>query len=220
MSLNKHFHNVFCINLPRRTDRYAQALAEFKKHGIYVEFVNGVDGRQLSNEKLLQYKSADDTQVSRGDIGCTLSHFKVLELAKKKGLLNYCVFEDDVELADNFNERIKEIMPYVPDDYDMLYFGGNHNLPVIKVNEHIARMQRTFTTHAMVIKHTVYDALAEIWSKNEKVDVGISSLHSKFNCYVVTPHIAFQRESYSDILEREQKAKHLHKDGESNLKFT
>ena len=54
-------------------------------------------------------------------------------------------------------------------------------------------------------KHPLY------YEDNEKVDVAIASLHSKFNSYVCRPHIAFQRASYSDILEKHADYVHLRK---------
>ena len=38
-------------------------------------------------EILLKYPSSDGTQVSRGDLGCTLSHLKVVQLAKERGVI-------------------------------------------------------------------------------------------------------------------------------------
>lgn len=207
--IENFFDKIYCINLARRKDRFFQAQTEFAKHNIDAEFVEGIDGRLLNIPAMT---SNDGALVSKGDIGCTLSHLKVTKLAKEKGLKGYLVFEDDVELADNFNEKLKESLPHVPENWDMIYFGGNHCQKPIKVNDFVSKMIETFTTHAMIIKPTVYDALIELWGKeNEKVDVAISFLHKKYNCYVLTPHIAFQRASYSDILQVHTDYQHLRK---------
>ncbi len=207
--MNNYFDNIFCINLDRRTDRRAQAEAEFKKHGITVEFVSGVDGLTLDVKPMI---SADAELVSRGDLGCTLSHLKVVKLAKERGYENYFVFEDDVELSEDFNEIIGRRMSQVPIDWDMIYLGGNHDQPLIPINDAVSKMTRTFTTHAMGIYKSAYDAMIEVWGKeNDKVDIGLSSLHSKMNCYVFRPHLAFQRAGFSDILEKYDDYQHLRK---------
>lgn len=205
--LEGFFEDIFCINLARRMDRYIQATAEFEKHNLEVKFIEGIDGKTLPVRYIL---SKDGMQVSRGDLGCTLSHLKVTKLAKERKLKSYLVFEDDVELDPNFNELLLKYLEYIPSDWDMIYFGGNHNKPLVKINEHISKMTQTFTTHAMIVKDTVYDKMIEMWSKeNEKVDVALSELHRDNNCYVFTPHIAFQRPSFSDILNIETDYKHL-----------
>ncbi len=207
--VNRYFDKVYCINLERRTDRLAEVTAEFKKHNIRAEFITGVDGKLLDIPHMI---SLDQQVVSRGDIGCTMSHLKVVELAKLRKHKNYFVFEDDAELDEDFNTLFYRHMSYVPDDWDMIYMGGNHNGDLIPVNQYVSKMTRTFTTHAFAAKETIYDAMIEVLGrKNDKVDICIASLHSRFNCYVFRPHIAFQRSSYSDILEKDTDYVHLRK---------
>lgn len=206
--LNKYFEHVFCVNLERRPDRLEEAKNEFKAHNIKVEFVNGVDGKLLEIPHLI---SQDQQVVSRGDIGCTMSHLKVAQLAKERGYKNYFVFEDDAVLSLAFSVLLENFMPNVPDDWDMIYLGGNHNGDLIPVNVCCSKMTRTFTTHAFAVREKAYDAVIDVLGKkNDKVDICISSLHSKLNCYVIRPHIAFQRPSFSDILERDTDYVHLY----------
>lgn len=205
--LHDYFPHIFCINLPRRTDRLVQAKEEFAKHGIVVEFVEAVDGMELD---MPNCTSSDGTPVSRGDLGCTLSHLKVAQIAKCRQLPSYFVFEDDVELHPDFNKLLPLYLGYFPHDWDMLYLGGSHNQPVIPIDEFLAKMTLTYTTHAMAIAASMYNPLIEIWGrKNEKVDIGIASLHRNNNCYTCTPPLAWQRPSYSDILERDTNYEHL-----------
>lgn len=201
------FSKVFCINLERRPDRLAQAKSEFEKHGFLdqVEFIKAVDGEKLDipNVKTL------DNGNSRPETGCILSHLKVIHSAQSKGLDNYLIFEDDVELLDNFGPLLSEFIKQVPQDWDFLYFGGNHQGGFAHISENVARIYKTYTTHAFAVNHTVFneveDALVRA-STNEggKTDVSISLLHKKFNSYVFRPHLAFQRSGYSDITQREE----------------
>ncbi len=207
--LNKYFDNIFCINLDRRVDRKADAEAEFKKFGIEVEFVSGIDGKTIDIPTII---SRDSTIVSRGDLGCTLSHLKVARIAKAKGLRNYLVFEDDVELHNDFNTVFEEYFLQVPQDWQMLYFGGNHDKPITEINAHVSKMERTFTTHAFAAKSSIYDEMIKVLgAEDDKVDICISSLHSQFPCYVFRPHLAFQRAGFSDILEKHDDYQHLRK---------
>lgn len=205
--MNSYFDAIFCINLKRRTDRLRQAKEEFLKHNINIEFIDGIDGR---NMKIKDMISQDGSIVSRGDIGCTLTHLKIAKLAKERQLSNYFVFEDDIELIENFNELFQLYYMQIPNDWDFIYLGGNHAGPLIQVMPNVSRMTYSYTTHAYAAKNTIYDAIiTELGKENEKVDIGMASLHSKYNTYVTRPHLAFQRASFSDILNKDTDYKHL-----------
>ena len=207
--LNKFFDAIFCLNLERRPDRKLQAEAEFKKHNINVEFVTGIDGKLLPDPEAI---SKDQLPVSPGDIGCTLSHLKIVQLAKERGLKQILILEDDVEFAENFNTVFPDYFSQVPEDWDFLYFGGNHSsggLQLLSNDSNVARIFYTYTTHAYAIRESVFDAMIEVLQQKEKVDINIGSLHSKFNSYCFRPHLAFQRESFSDILDKPTNYVHL-----------
>lgn len=206
--INQYFEHVFCINLKRRTDRRAEAEAEFNKFGIKVEFIDGVDGMFLDD---FEVNSLHEGKVRKGDLGCTLSHLNVVKTAKERGYKNYFVFEDDAVFSDDFNTAFPIMYNQLPEDWQMVYLGGNHDGGFTHVNTHVAKIQRTFTTHAFGAKSEIYDELINVLEKVEKVDVTISSLHSKLNCYVFRPHIAFQRAGFSDILNRFEDYQHLRK---------
>ncbi len=207
--LNKYFDAIFCLNLERRPDRKIQAEAEFAKHNIQVEFITGIDGKTLPDP---QATSQDTLPVSNGDMGCTLSHLKIVQLAKERGLKQILILEDDVEFAENFNAIFPDYFSQVPDDWDFLYFGGNHSkggLQLLSNDSNIAKIFYTYTTHAYAIRESVYDAMIDVLQQKEKVDINIGSLHSKFHSYCFRPHIAFQRESFSDILDKNTNYVHL-----------
>lgn len=205
--INETFDGVFCINLMRRPDRRAQAEAEFAKHGIYVEWVPGVDGKELNIPPMT---SSDGLPVRPGDIGCVRSHLKTVKLAKINELENYCIFEDDVVFHNNFNELFPVFISQLPNDWGIAYLGGSHNGTKHFVSNNIVKAHDIFTTHAVAFKHTVYDALIEVWEKqNEKVDLALATLQTKFNTYAFEPFLVGQRASYSDILEKETYYKHL-----------
>ncbi len=210
--IHRYFDHIFCINLERRPDRKKQAQDEFLKHGIInVIFVNGVDGNDLQQPVVM---SKDGSIPSTGDIGCSLSHLKVAKFAKERGINRYFVLEDDVQFSEKFNlGYLESFMLKVPADCDLLYLGGNHNGGFEMVNDKIAKIFETFTTHSYgVINDKSRDAIIEVLSgADEKVDVALASLHRRLNCYVTRPHLAYQRDGFSDILGRETSYPHLKK---------
>lgn len=208
MEFNKYFDTIFCINLKRRLDRRKQAELEFIKHGFdHVQWIPGVDGRELSIPRTI---SSDGLPVSAGDIGCVLSHLKAVKVAKLNDLNNYLVIEDDCQFVNNFNELFSAYIQQVPNDWEILYLGHSINGTKHFVHNNVVKATNIFTTHAVAFKHTVYDSLIEIWEKqNEKVDIALATLQSKYNTYAFEPFLIGQRPSYSDILERPTDYKHL-----------
>lgn len=64
-----------------------------------------------------------------GAWGCYQSHVRAIERALNDGLLNLMVFEDDALLGDRLVDRTLDFLEIIPDDWDMLYLGGNHRGP-------------------------------------------------------------------------------------------
>lgn len=206
------FEQIFCIYLKgtaQRDQQFAQAQMEFAKIGILhnVEFVEGVDGKALN----LGGQKASDGQISSpGDIGCVLSHLKVVRMAQERLLRNYLVFEVDVEFDEDFAYKFNERILELPRDYHMIYFGGNHDEPVTRVSKHIVRCNKTFTTHAVGVHASAYSDLINVLSEEgDKVDLYFSSLHKIKNCYCFYPHLCFQRQGNSEILDKEVDYMHL-----------
>ncbi len=203
--LNNYFPRIFVINLLRRGDRKIEFLRHSHKYVKASTFVSAIDGRDITfeNPNNLDHFSA-------GDVGCVLSHLKTVSLAKNLEIPFYLVLEDDVKFHDSFG-AFPEFWKEVPEDWDLVYFGANHNgTNPPQVMDKIVKVNGSFTTHAMVVKSTMYDALIELWSKPvAQVDVLLSSLHSKFNCYCFTPNLVGQMPGFSDILNKEVNYDHF-----------
>ena len=191
MVVTDYFNGTYCINLLSRMDKWEECLKEFDKHGLCVEWYKGVDG------KILDY----DGPIKKGHIGCVLSHKDIIENAREAGLESVLIFEDDVAFDDDLNDKFNEWIKEVPEDWDMLYFGGNHNVREVKrCDEHLMRVTKTQTTHAYAVKCTVYDMVIDkLESLGAEVDVMYTDLQKLCNAYCFTPRLAWQRPCISDI---------------------
>lgn len=209
--INRVFDKIFCINLQRRADRRQEAEHEFAKHNINVDFINAIDGKDLP-EIMQPILSLDGTLITNSEIGCLRSHLQVANNAVEQNLKSYFVFEDDVQLRDGFSDYFDICIKQLPDDWSIVYLGGNNVGRISMVSNNIARTFGTYTTHAYGVKNTAYAEVIRVLSSNkEKADISLSLLQIKLNCYIVRPHLAWQRESFSDILEKYTDYKHLKK---------
>ena len=92
-----------------------------------------------------------------------------------------------------------------PENWDMIYFGGNHNIhigvrPPTRINENVVKLHHTYSAHFIGIKNTVFDLIEENIKKcGEPLDVSYSRIQKSFNCYSTSKPIAKQKSGYSDI---------------------
>ena len=117
---------------------------------------------------------------------------------------NVFIFEDDIILDPNFNNKLSLVMQELPSDWDMFYLGGNNVKPEInlkKVTDNIYKTSHTLTTHAYAIKNNLFEKVIkeQLMFENPPDGYYASKIHPNYNCYVVKPGIAFQRPSFSDI---------------------
>ena len=205
-TINNYFEKIFCINLDRRPDRWQECLKQFSIHNLEVSRFSGVDAKNIPE---IMEKVNRTPGLVFGDIGCGRSHRLIIESAKRDNLNNILIFEDDVEFHDSLNEVFSKFIQEVPDDWYILFLGGNHSLnnvwqrePVMKISEHVYKLIFCHSTHAYAIRKKAYDKIIEcLLPENDKGDILFSHAQIQLNTYVLRPHLAWQRDSYSDVLE-------------------
>lgn len=196
-TLNDFFQKIYCINLERRTDRWEESILEFDTFKLEVERYSAFDGNELDQIPGL----------NPGQLGAIYSHRGVIQKAKDLNLDNVLILEDDVKFDSGLNSKFPEIYDRIPDDWDIILFGGNHvgNNPWAKgslkeINKNVFKVTHSLALHCYAVKNTVYDLSIESLSKmNDTNDSLFASIQSKVNCYIIRPHLAWQRPSYSDL---------------------
>jgi len=192
--LNDYFEKIYCINLDSRKDRWVEVQKKFEKNNIEVERISAVEGSKLN----LDFPP----EIKEGAVGCSLSHLFAMKIAKQLGLKNYLIFEDDVEFVENFCEKFDGIKDQIPDNWDMLYLGGQHfhGMNLQKITENIFKCEYTLTTHSFAIKDTVYDLFIDkLIDITKPCDIHFAEQHKNINAYVILPHLTWQSNSYSDV---------------------
>lgn len=105
---------IFMINLERRPERRIKMERSFKEIGLTVENVPAVDGQTLTDESLEKIGVrflpgyADpyhNRPMTKGEIGCFLSHFWIWEKMRMEKLSEILVLEDDIRFEPYFKER-------------------------------------------------------------------------------------------------------------------
>ena len=192
-----YFPLVYCINLASRPLRYAQVKQQFYRQQIYhVKRLAAIDGQQV--------KPIAGWQGSAGAYGCLQSHLQAVKAAKQADSPNILIFEDDVELCENFCAQILKAVAQLPEDWDMLFLGAIHQQDPEPVSSGIKRLKQAYTTLGYAIRNTIYDDFIALNQEAvQPVDVNQSVLFERFNCYCTMPHLAWVSSSYSDTDHRQ-----------------
>lgn len=199
-SIDSIFDKIYCINLDRRPDRWEEALSEFDTHNILnVERVSAVDGRAIDPT---EYSHVNN--INRSELGLVLTNINILKRAQEQKFERILIIEDDVVFNKDI-EAFDERYEHVPCDWNMLYFGGNHNKhkrwkQPVSVAPGVVKIHRTYTTHCIGMHNSIFDTiLNKLDTLHAALDVIYTEIQQTDNVYCFHPGIAKQRVGYSDI---------------------
>ena len=199
------FEHTLFINLEHRTDRLEHALSEFKKMDINAERVNAI-------------------RPKSGAVGCTMSHIKCLELAKKREYEYVFICEDDITFTNPelLKENIQKFVDNKEIQWDILIIGGNNVPPYQQLTNYCARVFNCQTTTGYVVKKSFYDPLIQNFKEGVQqlvgnpgnanmfaLDIYWKRLQMQYFWYMITPPTVTQYENYSDIENKQTNHDHL-----------
>jgi len=213
--------NIIVISLEKAPERRERISKQLEKLEIDAVIMNAADGNKLSKEELDKKIKIGRWRVGEqfkpGEIGCTMSHIKALEIAKEKNWPYVIVLEDDVILAEDFEKRVKFLFKLLPSTWEHVYLSGIPKAePSITTLLFMNIVPSVFTecTHSMMINSSVYDKLIETLSKFETTTDDIyCDMITKKNLlsYTFYPFVAYAHDEYTYIwnekLKREHKSK-------------
>uniref|UniRef100_A0A8C0ZKK8 Cerebral endothelial cell adhesion molecule n=2 Tax=Cyanistes caeruleus TaxID=156563 RepID=A0A8C0ZKK8_CYACU len=129
------FDEIFLINLVRRPDRRQRMLASLQELEIVPRVVDAVDGSTLNSSdiKVLgvdllpgYYDPFSGRTLTKGEVGCFLSHYNIWKEIVSRRLERSVVFEDDVRFEAAFPARLQRLMEELEraqQDWDLIYLG-------------------------------------------------------------------------------------------------
>lgn len=199
LTLNSYFPNVFVINLDHRVDRLFRINRILQQHNIKYERVSGIIP---SNEQFEICKKKNSKLISKGALGCLLSHMYILEQAIKNAYDSILVLEDDVYLHQNFDQLISHIS--TAPQWDILYLGCTQhyalNECVKSSNNGFYKAFKSRGTFAIAIKKHMFQKLLDLYKPlMMNVDMYLEEIQSSHQCYVMYENLMIADVSNSDI---------------------
>ncbi|KAJ1078300.1 hypothetical protein K5549_016871, partial [Capra hircus] len=123
------FDEVFVISLARRPNRRERMLTSLweMEDTVSLRMLNSSVMRTLGVELLPGYQDPySGRTLTKGEVGCFLSHYSIWEEVVTRGLAQVVVFEDDVRFESNFKGRLEQLMEEVEAEklpWDLIYLG-------------------------------------------------------------------------------------------------
>ena len=187
--------HVIYINLDKRIDRKEHILNELKKIGV---------------EDAKRFKAIE---LENGAVGCSMSHLKCLEFAKKENYEMVFICEDDIQFLhpDMFLTQLKLFLDSSFLKWDNVLVAGNNMIPYIPISDFCIKVFNCQTTSGYIVKKSYYDKLIQNYkegiqkllkdpSNNDyKIDKYWFKLQREDNWYLIIPLSIVQKEDYSDI---------------------
>jgi glycosyl transferase family 25 len=186
--------NVMYINLASRTDRNEHVQEQLKKIGV---------------DKPERFNAI---KLEDGALGCSMSHLKCVEHAKKNNYEYVFICEDDIEFL-NPTQFLTQLQSFLSSSikWDVVLVAGNNMLPYLPINDTCIKVLNCQTTTGYIVKREYYDTLIdnyktgiqnllkEPFNNDYKIDKYWFKLQRKDNWYLIIPLTIIQREDYSDI---------------------
>ncbi|XP_012689193.1 procollagen galactosyltransferase 1 [Clupea harengus] len=129
------FDEVFMINLQRRADRRERMLRAMQEQEIACKVVAAVDGKAMNMSEIEEmdihmlpgYNDPyHGRPLTKGELGCFLSHYNIWKEIVERGLRTSLVIEDDLRFEVFFKRRLQNLMAEVESeglDWDLIYIG-------------------------------------------------------------------------------------------------
>ena len=180
---------IYVINIDKHVDRWKQCQNELLKNKItkYERFPGCIynEGKEVKDRER----------------GCSLSHFSIIQDAKKNNYPYILIFEDDIEINPILNSYEDQIKKFINNnEWELFYFGGNHLHQPQKTLNNIGQVSRTYTTHSYMIHSRIYDLLLSYYNLDMQIDVVLyEKIQTRMKSYCIIPTMIYQRAGQSYI---------------------
>lgn len=197
--------DVYVINLDGSKDRWANVQREFPKLGsLPVTRWPAIDGRKMTRDEMRAAKipatmfpeTIKDPKLRerrRGEIGCYLSHRKLLEYLETLDCDpddGHLILEDDVTIHPDLLERWKAAAAHLDPAWGLFYFGLSGNIRQGESRHGISPLFSGWGAYGYVVRHSsLPQLLSKAATMTEPIDDIYQRHYEQLGAYVLTPHL-------------------------------
>jgi glycosyl transferase, family 25 len=109
---------IFVISMRSSENRRKNIANQFEKRNIVFEWFDAIEGKKLNDNDLnalvdVEAVNKSPEWLTKGAIGCALSHYYVYKQIVERDLPYAVVLEDDVVISDDFMLVIEKVVPHL-----------------------------------------------------------------------------------------------------------
>ena len=208
------FDGVYYINLDKRPRKRARIEEQLRTlEGLIRDpiRVGGVDGSRLAtiDPQVVSEQGAADLKtpvkkygltLTRGAVGCAMSHKVIWEevAAGRKELA--LVLEDDAVILPSFRDRIPLIVAELPETWDILYLGSGQYEVETAISPHLARPSNIFGLFGYAINWRGAERLLKrVFPLRYQIDTELWRNFSTLDPLLAVPFIVGENKERSDV---------------------
>ena len=221
--LNILNYEIVVISLPMRTDRRNHIRMVFSEKNIPYVFFDAIHGKSEFGKIIKEYdiSKASAEYLSKGSIGCIISHYRSWERLLSSNNDIMLVFEDDVVIHFEY-ETLVNILSLIPQDCDILYFGSRKWMSTGSEKGNIIEIFKPFSIRRgafgyLITKKGAQKLINQIFPiriARGGVDtiLGVLTMKRQLNAYHLSPSICGVDLSFeSNIVNSSLKHKLIHR---------
>lgn len=173
--------NVYLINIDNRKDRLKSSTSllnsldiPYNRFSAIVPDMNKIKNNITWNKSyqgINPKKCKKWKNYLKGSLGCKMSHYNVIKLAKEADLPYAIVFEDDIVTSydkDYINTIFKDIYNFISKNntWDIIYLGGTVIGKTYSIIDNISKVQSVLKTTGYILNNKAYDIVMDSFIKN------------------------------------------------------
>ncbi len=199
--------NIFLINLDRSPDRLAFMQEQFRKIGLTVERVSGVNGTAVPDYLADDFRGPN--LLTPGEVGCYASHLVIAKTIIERGLPYGIVIEDDVLLEPCFERVCRAAAENAPEGWGYLLLSHAFKHTLVSVarldaDHDLVRFRHCYlNTGATIISN--HGARQWIASRKRTRPVDIDAIKYSWSCGLdvlgVHPAVARQTDTITSTID-------------------
>ena len=122
-------HPIFVINLKGSAERREACAEQLARLGLTAEFVEAVDGRLMSDAEISEIVDEEGRlrrapkPLSKAEVGCYLSHLKVMEKIVREEIDQALIMEDDLLAGDDLPAILAALAAKPLPPYEVIKLG-------------------------------------------------------------------------------------------------
>jgi len=137
--------------------------------------------------------------MTSGEAGCLASHRGVIEYAQRSGF-TVLVLEDDITLAEHFDIRLGQALKELPNDWELLYLGGNEIVKGEGYSSLLKRVKKMTGGYGVLVHPRIYDEVLTLMNGELLADYVYMQFQKRNKSFATwKPLILHKQGRYSEI---------------------